>query len=87
MSNIELLKILSDYKAVSAMEKEIKKEKEKLSDIIKTYMEDRTELIIGEYRIDYKEIVKLVADSEKMKTAGIFQAFSKEQKSRPLYVR
>lgn len=87
MSNLELLKVLSDYKTAAAMEKEIKAEKEKLAKIIKDFMDAKTELIIGEYRIDYKEIIKQVADPDKMKSAGIFEAFSKEQITRPLYVR
>ena len=87
MSNNELIKILSDYKTFSRIADEAEKEKKKLANIIRDYMGSDTEKIIAEYKITYKEVKKLVADSDKMKACGIFDEYSKEQVSRPLYVR
>jgi len=89
MSNNELIKMLSDYKNICAMESELKKEKDKLSTQIKKHMENenKSELFISEYHIIYNEIVKKVIDSDLLKKAGLYNSYLKEQKTRPLFVK
>lgn len=87
MSNNELINVLSSYKSLLAMEGELKKEKERLSAAIKSAMGEQTELFLNEYHVIYKDITKTVIDSEKLRSAGLYDAFSKTQITRPLYVK
>lgn len=87
MSNNELIGILSNYKSLLAMEGELKKEKEKLATAIKNAMGDQTELFLSEYHVIYRDVTKTVVDSDKLRSAGLYDAFSKTQVTRPLYVK
>ena len=87
MSNSELINTLSSYKALLAMEGELKREKEKLAGLIKTHMGEQTELFLSEYHVIYRDVVKTVVDSDKLRSAGLYDTFSKQQVTRPLYVK
>jgi hypothetical protein len=82
--------LLNDYKVYQTTESEAKREKEKTGKAIKEILDkigmNETECF-SNYTITYKEQIKFVADSDKMKECGIFEAFSKEQKTKPLTVR
>ena len=85
-----LSNLLNDYKVYQTTESEAKKEKEKTAKLIKPLLDkigmNDTEYF-SNYSITYKEQIKFVADTDKMKESGIFEAFSKEQKTKPLTVR
>lgn len=86
----ETLKTLcADYDSARKMEDEAKQAKEKAGNAIKEILE-RIEFngneTFADYKIRYKETVRLIADTKKMKDSGIFDAFSKESKSKPLYI-
>ena len=87
MSNNELIGTLSSYKALLAMESELKKEKDKLAGLIKAHMGEQTELFLSEYHVIYRDVVKTVVDSDKLRSAGLYDTFSKQQVTRPLYVK
>lgn len=86
----ELLRLASDCKTYQTMESESKKAKESTKDKIKKILNKygiNESFVIGEYTIDYKEQEKTVADTDKMKAAGIYTEYSKKQVTKPLTVR
>lgn len=89
MSNNELISILSDYKSIVNMESELKKEKEKLANKIKAYMDsiEQSDFHISEYHVIYKEVIKTVVNTDLLKEKGLFDEYSKKQVSRPLQVK
>jgi len=87
MSNNEILSVLTELQEMSRIIDEAEKRKKQLQETIKAHMGNETELILGPFKVTYKEVIKFVADSALMKKEGIFDKYSKKQVSRPLYVR
>ena len=82
--------LLNDHKVYQTMKSEAEKEQKRIDSEIKPLLEkigmNGTEFFRN-FSITYKEQIKPIADTEKMKQCGIFEAFSKEQKTKPLTVR
>lgn len=57
-----------------------------LTDQLKTHMGDDTELIVGPYKVTWKEVIRTVADTKALKAAGLFEKFSTSQVTRPFKV-
>ena len=72
------------------MKSEAEKEQKRIDTEIKPLLDkigmNGTEFFRN-FSITYKEQTKRIADTDKMKESGIFEAFSKEQKTKPLTVR
>ena len=87
----EIVKMLChDIKIYQNTESEAKREKEKAKDKLKTILDKYNyngNEKIDIFSIDYKEQVKTVVDTEKLKACGLYDNFSKEQVSKPLTVR
>ena len=85
-----LKNLCNDYKVYQKTESEAKKEKEKTAKEIKSLLDKygyNASETIDIFTIDYREQTAQVADTEKMKTSGIFEAFSKTQHKKPLTIR
>ena len=85
----QLKQLASDYKTASALEKEAKEAKEKAGNAIKSIMGDCEKVYVSEYTIDYKPVTKTTIDSKALKAdvPELYVKYSKEQITRPLYVR
>lgn len=85
-----LKKLCYDYKVFQTMESESKKGKEKTAKDIKALLEsigfNDTETI-DVFSIQYREVTKSVIDSEEMKKDGIYNKYTKQQKTKPLTIR
>ena len=82
--------LLKDFKVYQTMKAESEKEQKRISGEIKPLL-DKIGMngtnFFRNFSITYKEQTKQIADTDKMKQSGIFEAFSKEQKTKPLTVR
>lgn len=85
----QLKQLASDYKTASALEKEAKEAKEVAAATIKKIMGDCEKVYVSEYTIDYKPVTKTAIDSKALKAdiPELYAKYSREQVTRPLYVR
>ena len=86
MTNSEKIAILTERQELARIIDEAKARMETLTDAIKADMGDETLLIVGPYKVTWKEQVRSVADTDALKAAGIFDKFSKVQVTRPFKV-
>lgn len=87
MSNSEILSILTERQELVRLVDECKARIEELTGAVKDFMGDDTELVLGAFKVTYKEVQKRVADTAAMKAAGIYDEYSKVQVTRPFTVR
>lgn len=86
MSNNELLKVLEERQELVRLMNEAEEKVKQLTDRLKDYMQDETLLIIGPYKVTYKEVIRTVTDTKALKAAGIYDQYSKQQVTRPFVV-
>ena len=86
MTNSELIAILTERQELTRIIDEAKARIETLTDDVKEFMGDDTSLIVGPFRVTWKEVTRTVADVDALKAAGIYGKFSKQQVTRPFKV-
>lgn len=85
-----LKKLCSEYRLYQNTESEAKKAKENTGKAIKALLDNigfNGDDYIDVYHIIYKEQEKKAIDSEKLKTAGLYDTFSKVQVTKPLNIK
>ena len=86
MDKAEIEKLIESRQNYYRIMDEAKKQVEEYTEQIKAIMGENESLIVGPFKVTWKEVTKTVADTAKMKSAGIYEAFSKQQVSRPFRV-
>jgi len=86
MSNNELLKVLEERQELVRLMNEADEKVKQLTDQLKEHMGNQTLLVVGPYRVTYKEVTRTVADTKALKAAGIYEQYSKQQVTRPFVV-
>jgi len=86
MTNPELMQALTERQELVRIMDEAKARIDELTDALKAHMGVETSLIIGPYKVTWKDVVRTVADVDAMKAAGIYPDFSKQQVTRPFKV-
>ena len=86
MTNSELIAILTERQELVRIMDEAKKQVEVLTAQVKDHMGDETSLIVGPYKVTWKDVTKTVADVDALKAAGLYDKFSKQQVTRPFKV-
>ena len=85
-----LKNLCHDYKIYMCTESEAKKAKEETAKQVKAILDkisSEGKETIDIYNIDYKTQTKFVADTDKMRKAGIYDDFKKQQITKPLNIR
>ena len=86
MTNSELIAILTERQELVRIMDEAKKQVEALTAQVKDHMGDETSLIVGPYKVTWKDVTKTVADVDALKAAGLYDKYSKQQTTRPFKV-
>ena len=86
MNNNELLTALNERQELVRLINEADARIEELTNMVKDFMGDTTSLLIGPYKVTWKEVTRNVADTDKMKADGIYAEYSKKQVTRPFKV-
>lgn len=86
MTNSELIAILTERQELVRIMDEAKTRIEALTGQVKDHMGDETSLIVGPYKVTWKDVTKTVADVDALKAAGLYDKFSKQQITRPFKV-
>ena len=86
MTNSELIAVLTERQELVRIMDEAKKQIEDLTNRVKDHMGSETSLIVGPYKVTWKDVTKTVADVDALKIAGLYDKFSKQQVTRPFKV-
>ena len=86
MTNSELIAVLTERQELVRIMDEAKKQIEDLTNRVKDHMGSETSLIVGPYKVTWKDVTKTVADVDALKSAGLYDRFSKQQVTRPFKV-